>query len=123
MIAPVFDLAAARTNTPNWPPLDGDLWADRDGREWLATISIDRNDDARIGLHHGTTSCMPSYALEKYGPLTLVSPGHDRVRFGQLPADMRARHAAYLASACWDCGPEGATGPMCRDCDALADAA
>lgn len=116
MTAPVFDLAAARTNTPNWPPRDGDIWTDRNGREWLAVIQPLPGDNAIVALHSGNTGCLPRYALEMHGPLTLTTSGHDRIRFEQLPEASRARYAAYLASVCWDCGPEGATGPECSDC-------
>lgn len=117
MTAPVFDLAAARRNTPNWPPRDGDIWTDRTGREWLAVIALLPGDNAVIGFHAGNTECIPSYALEKYGPLTLTHAGHDRTRYEQLPAEQRARHAAYLASLCAYCGPEGALG----DCGTCGD--
>ncbi|MEV5211400.1 hypothetical protein AB0K35_28390 [Micromonospora sp. NPDC053740] len=112
----VFDLIAARRNTPNWPPFDGDIWTDRNGREWLADIVVLPGDNAIIGFREGNTSCLPRYALEKHGPLTLTSKGVDRLRFEQLPPSMRAEWAAHLASACWDCGPEGATASWCDDC-------
>ncbi|MFJ8687372.1 hypothetical protein [Micromonospora wenchangensis] len=125
MTAPTigFDLIAARRDTPSWPPLDGDIWADRDGREWLAGITLLPGDRAIIGFSHGNTRCRPSYALEKFGPLTLASKGHERVRFEQLPAEARDRQAAYLASVCWLHGPEGATGVECDDCTDEAVAA
>jgi len=111
-----FDLIAARRNTPNWPPLDGDIWTGGDGREWLASITLLPGDNSIIGFSEGATSCLPRYALEKHGPLTLTHKGYDRLRFEELPAEARERDAAYLARACWDCGPEGSTGPDCGDC-------
>jgi hypothetical protein len=118
----VFDLVAARRNTPNWPPLDGDIWADRTGREWLAGIQLLPADDAIVVFRDGGTGCLTSYALEMYGPMTLVSAGHERMRFERLPADVRVRHAAWLAAVCWLCGPEGATGNYCGVCDEGDDA-
>ncbi|WP_341720001.1 hypothetical protein QQG74_09950 [Micromonospora sp. FIMYZ51] len=125
MTAPVigFDLVQARRDTPHWPPLDGDIWADRNGREWLAGIQLLPGDHAIIAFRYGNTGCLPSYALEVYGPMRMVSAGHERQRFDRLPADARERHAAYLASVCWLCGPEGATGDYCGTCDEPAVAA
>lgn len=110
-----FDLIAARRNTPNWPPFDGDIWTDRNGREWLAEMVVLPGDNAIIGFREGNTSCLARYALEVHGPLTLTGKGRDRLRFEALP-EVQKRVAAYLAAACWDCGPEGATGPTCSDC-------
>ena len=122
MTAPVFDLLAARRDTPNWPPRDGDIWTDRNGREWLAGIQLLPNDDAIVVFSEGNTRCVTRHALERYGPLTLTHKGHDRLRFEALPANVRARYAAYLADACWDCGPEGATGSWCDNCFSAQDA-
>ncbi|MFI6228563.1 hypothetical protein ACIBCR_14780 [Micromonospora echinospora] len=116
MTAPVFDLTAARTNTPNWPPMDGDIWTDRNGREWLAVIQPTRDDNTIVVFRSGNAGCLPSYALEMHGPLTLTAKDHARIRFEELPADQQARYMAYLASVCTFCGPEGATGPECTDC-------
>ncbi|MEU7980528.1 hypothetical protein AB0B63_18590 [Micromonospora sp. NPDC049081] len=123
MTAPVFDLTAARRDTAHWPPLDGDIWTDRDGREWLAGIVDLPGDNAIIGFSHDKTRCVPRYALEKYGPLTLKFGGHARQQYDQLPAEVRERETAYLAGRCPWCGPEGATGPECRDCLEGAEAA
>ncbi len=116
MTAPVFDLTAARRDTAHWPPLDGDIWTDRDGRDWLASIVILPGATAIIGFSHDRARCVPRYALEMYGPLTLKFGGHARRELERLPAEQQARHAAYLASLCPWCGPEDATGPECRDC-------
>lgn len=117
MTAPTigFDLVAARRDTPHWPPLDGDIWADRNGRRWHADIQLLPGDHAIVGFRDGGTGCLPSYALEMYGPLTLTHAGHERQQFERLPADARVRHAAWLAGVCWLCGPEGATGPECNN--------
>lgn len=120
MTAPVigFDLVQARRDTPNWPPLDGDVWADRNGEQWIAYI-VEHGDTAHTAFLHATRDarCLPSYALEVCGPMTLVAAGHERQRADRLPAGMRERAAAWLASVCWLCGPEGATGDYCGECD------
>ncbi len=117
-----FDLIAARRNTPNWPPRDGDIWTGSDGREWLADIVLLPGDRSIIGFREGAESCLPRYALEKSGPLTLTHKGHERLRFEQLSEAAQSSWFAYLASACWDCGPEGATASWCDDCFTAQDA-
>ncbi|GGM26608.1 hypothetical protein GCM10011608_09280 [Micromonospora sonchi] len=113
-----FDLVQARRDTPNWPPLDGDRWADRHGDQWIAYIA-EHGDTATLAfLNVGRDArCLARYALEKHGPLTLVAAGAERQRFERLPADARERYTAYLAAACWLCGPEGSTGVYCGTCD------
>jgi hypothetical protein len=80
--APVFDVTAARTNTPHWPPLDGDIWTDNTDTRWAAYINDLGNETAALGFLalDSDRRILPAYLLEIAGPLRLVTPGWQRNR-------------------------------------------
>ena len=81
MTPAVRNLADARPNTPNWPPLDQDVWADRNGTRWI-THRYEMYDEIRTALLNpaGQQRGTSDFVLEMFGPLTLVSAGWERAR-------------------------------------------
>jgi hypothetical protein len=72
----------------HWPPLDGDVWVDRHGVEWV-TQTWEANDEVRCALHRvaGGASATPGRLLESAGPLTLEAKGWERLRNERMVAE------------------------------------
>ena len=67
-------------NVPeNWPPLAQDVWADRNGVEYIAHV-YEINDEVRCVMLADKRSIAPAYLLEILSPLRLVSAGWERKR-------------------------------------------
>lgn len=64
-----------------WPPLAQDVWADRDGVEYIAHV-WEANDRVwcEMGSADGKRQILPSYLLETRSPLRLVAAGWERAR-------------------------------------------
>lgn len=67
--------------TAYWPPQAQDVWADRDGDEYVAHV-YEADDRVlcsmlAVGREHSIT---PDYLLETRGPLRLVAAGWERAR-------------------------------------------
>ncbi|MFI7073629.1 hypothetical protein [Micromonospora sediminicola] len=77
-----FDFSVSAVDTPGWPPLAQDVWADRHGVEYVADV-YDLGDGTAcqmIALDGSGRRATPEFLAEVAGPLRLVAAGWDRNR-------------------------------------------